>query len=66
MEIVEDPHRICKTELKLAILETEAKFTAQALVLARNQAAAESLKMGLIISTIVGWALAIGAILIHR
>jgi|HubBroStandDraft_2_1064218.scaffolds.fasta_scaffold00006_40 hypothetical protein len=59
----DDPHRLCKVELKVAVIESEAKGTAQALVLARSLAAAESLKMALIMSAVVGWLIAIGGIL---
>jgi hypothetical protein len=58
----EDPHRLCKVELKVAVLESESRGKDTALNLARDLTAAESKKTMWMMSTVVGWLLAIAAI----
>jgi hypothetical protein len=58
----DDPHRLCKVELKVAVLESEGRGNAMALTLARDLTAAESRKTMWMMSTVIGWLLAIAAI----
>jgi hypothetical protein len=55
----EDDHALCKVKLDVAVLNTESKANALALVLARDLAAAESIKTMLLVSTAIGWLIAI-------
>jgi hypothetical protein len=60
--VEDDPHRLCKVELKVAVLESEGRGNAMALTLARDLTAAESRKTMWMMSTVIGWLLAIAAI----
>jgi hypothetical protein len=56
----DDPHRICRAELTVAVLDERGKATAMALVLAEKLAAADKKLIFAILFGIVGWVFAIG------
>lgn len=56
---MEEDHALCQVKLDVAVLNTESKANALALVLARDLAAAESVKTMLLVSTAIGWLIAI-------
>ena len=58
------PHRLCKVELDVAVLKSESKGNATALILARDLTAAESRKTMWMLSTAIGWLLAIALALL--
>lgn len=61
----DDIHRLCKTELKVAVLEERGVATAMALVLAEKLAAADKKTLISMMLAVIGWALALFT-LVHR
>jgi len=61
----DDPHRICRNEKDIAVLEERGKATAMALVLAEKLAAADKKLIFAMLFGIMGWTLLI-ALALHK